>query len=67
MTVVMLKSDLNEFYFIFIDEKGYKTYWTSIMCCPAQKKIYIIFVRNEQDYLANYMKAEGRDAATTGW
>ena len=26
MTVVMLKSDLNEFHFIFIDEKGYKTY-----------------------------------------
>jgi hypothetical protein len=55
MTVVMLNSDLNEFHFIFIDEKGYDILnINNMLSCP--KKYLYIFVRNEQDYLVNYLK-----------
>jgi hypothetical protein len=44
------KFQLEWMNFIFIDEKGYKTYWTSIMyCLPA--KIRNIYARNEQTTL----------------
>lgn len=44
------KFQLEWMNFIFIDEKGYKTYWTSIMYCPPAK-IRNIYARNEQTTL----------------